>query len=661
MKTSLCAIGIALIAAQTHAAEAPRLPVRAFFADPQYQTVRMSPGGHYLGVITPHEGRDILVFIDLNTRKIKSSFRLTGWYADVGRFSWVNDDRVVIESAQKYDGYDGRYFSGELYATNADGTKRMPLVGSNIASQQTEVARMMQSKSRLATFSLLDPLIDVPGEALLVARYAKPDGSTRWSRPIAERVDVYTGRTRTDTKSPIEGGRLSTDPKGNVWVAQGVDHERQKEAVFVRPDPKGDWIDASVLIERFGDDAWIPGLAPDKRIYVVGQGPRRGLGLYVYDLATGAQQELYATDGVNVQRVIWSQDETRIVAVETNEASNNRKFLEPDEQHAKLLRMLQQSFPEDGVSITSETRDHSKAVVMVTNDRTDGDFYLFDVATKKVEFLFSRYPDLEPEALAVMKPFAFAARDGLQLHGYVTTPVGVSAKALPTIVLVHGGPHGIYDTWGFDREVQFYANRGYAVVQVNFRGSGGYGTEFVEMGYKRWGREMQDDVTDATRWAIAQGIADPDRICIAGGSYGAYSALMGVEREPDLYRCAIGLYGVYDLPLMFGRGDIPESKWGRDFLVKALGTDQADLVARSPISGVGKIKAALFLAHGGQDDRAHPQHFTLLRQALDKAGKPYSWHFEEQENHGYVEVDNRVELYTKIEAFLAEQLAPRPK
>lgn len=659
MTTTLRAT-FALLALSSLAAIAAPLPVRAFMADPQYHTVKISPDGRYLGVITPHQGRDILVVINLADRKILSTFRLTGWYADVGRFSWVNPERIVLESSQKYENYAGRHFSGELYATNADGTKRMALIGQSVNNTKLESAAATGAKSRSAVWSLLDELEGVDKEALLTARYFKP-GSGRFFRPVVERIDVYTGRTRVEMKSPLEGGTLRTDGAGRVRVAQGVDEDRQDEAIFVRPDPTGEWFDASKLVEMFGEDAWVPGFAPDGRVYVVGSERGQTAGLYAVDLKSWAAEPLFHTPAADVDRVRWSFDDTRITVVETSEARGNRKYLDPEDAHARTLRTLERSFEGEDVALTSRTYDDSKAVVFVSSDRNSGDYFLFDLVQRKAEHLFSRFPDLDPTMIGPRRSFSMKARDGVALQGYLTLPAGSSGKGLPTIVLVHGGPHGIYDTGDFDAEAALYADRGYAVVQVNFRGSGGYGEAFEESGYRKWGREMQDDVTDATRWAIDQGIADPARICIAGASYGGYSALMGVIREPDLYRCAFAFVGVYDLGLMYGRGDIPESKWGRDYLEKALGTDQADLAARSPVNGVAAIKAGLFIAHGGQDDRAHPEHYRSLRRALDAAGKPYQWHYEETEGHGYNDVDNRVELYEKALTFFAQHLGrPTP-
>jgi dipeptidyl aminopeptidase/acylaminoacyl peptidase len=235
-------------------------------------------------------------------------------------------------------------------------------------------------------------------------------------------------------------------------------------------------------------------------------------------------------------------------------------------------------------------------------------------------------------------------------------PNGTDGKKLPMIVLVHGGPHGVHDEYGFDYEAQLFASRGYAVLQVNYRGSGGRGHAYQSAGYGKWGREMQDDVTDAVRWAIQDGVADAKRICIYGGSYGAYAALAGVFREPDLFRCAVGMAGVYDLPLMFERGDIQTIERGLKYLRLAVGTDTEELKRRSPVYNADRIRVPVLLLHGKEDERAPYEHAKRLREALTKAGNPPEWSSKWGEFHGYFDEENRREAYQLILDFFARHL-----
>lgn len=256
----------------------------------------------------------------------------------------------------------------------------------------------------------------------------------------------------------------------------------------------------------------------------------------------------------------------------------------------------------------------------------------------------------------MVEPFEFSARDGMKIRGYLTTPQGPSAKQLPMIVLVHGGPHGVYDSFGFDFEAQLFASRGYAVLQVNYRGSGGRGRAFQAAGYGRWGREMQDDITDGVRWAISDGVADPKRICIYGGSYGAYAALTGAFREPDLFRCAVGMAGVYDLPLMFEKGDIQTIERGVNYLKLAIGTDIEELKRRSPVYNADKIRVPVLLLHGKVDERAPYEHAKRMRAALGKVGNSPEWSTEWGEGHGFFDEANRASAYELMLTFFAKHL-----
>jgi dipeptidyl aminopeptidase/acylaminoacyl peptidase len=293
----------------------------------------------------------------------------------------------------------------------------------------------------------------------------------------------------------------------------------------------------------------------------------------------------------------------------------------------------------------------------VHSDRNPGSYYIYNAKTHKVQFLFNAMNGIDPDQMAAMKPVTFKARDGLLIHGYLTLPNGQS-KNLPLIIHPHGGPFGIRDEWGFDPEVQFLAYHGYAVLQVNYRGSGGYGMAFQQAGYQQWGGKMQDDLTDATEWAIKQGIADPKRICIYGASYGGYATLEGVVKEPDLYKCGIGYAGVYDLTLLRDSANNLQRRGLIPFMKRTLGDDETELKAHSPVFHVKAIKADLMLAHGGADHTVDIAHANELRAALDKIGKHYEWLYYPNEGHGFYKTDHRVVFYNDLLNFLNQEIGP---
>ncbi|MCG8434870.1 MAG: prolyl oligopeptidase family serine peptidase, partial [Gammaproteobacteria bacterium] len=280
-------------------------------------------------------------------------------------------------------------------------------------------------------------------------------------------------------------------------------------------------------------------------------------------------------------------------------------------------------------------------------------FYLFDRDSGEIRYLFSVMPWIDPEEMHEKQAIRLKARDGLELHGYVSLPKSRAGKPAPMIVIPHGGPHGVRDYWQYDPEQQFFTSRGFAVLQINFRGSGGYGMPFERAGFGEWGLKMQDDVTDATLWAIEQGYADPDRICIHGGSFGAYSALMGVIREPDLYKCAVGYAGVYDLKMLAESFNWNKGKWMKWYNQAVLGADKQELKARSINENVDKIKVPIFLAHGKKDVIADFEHFKVLTDALEENDVSLQTLVEPREGHGFYDVDNRVRFYSEVLKFIA--------
>jgi dipeptidyl aminopeptidase/acylaminoacyl peptidase len=238
-------------------------------------------------------------------------------------------------------------------------------------------------------------------------------------------------------------------------------------------------------------------------------------------------------------------------------------------------------------------------------------------------------------------------------------PPGRGEKNLPLVLLPHGGPHGVSDTWFFDNDAQFLASRGYAVLQVNFRGSGGRGTRFLEAGYRQWGGAIQDDLIDGVKWATEKGIADASRVCSYGASFGAYSALMVAIRSPGLLRCAVGYAGVYDLPHIYEEEGTRRSKRNQNYFARAIGRDAVELAAFSPSRHAKDVKVPVLLVHGEEDKTAPPEHAKLMREALVKNGNAPEWMMVPREGHGFYAKANRLAFYKKLEEFLAKHLSPQ--
>jgi dipeptidyl aminopeptidase/acylaminoacyl peptidase len=263
--------------------------------------------------------------------------------------------------------------------------------------------------------------------------------------------------------------------------------------------------------------------------------------------------------------------------------------------------------------------------------------------------------------MAEMSAFHIKASDGLPIHGYVTYPRGLPAGVKPPlVVLPHGGPFGIHDRWHFNPEVQLLASQGFAVLQVNFRGSGGYGEAYMEAGYRHWGDRMIEDILDATRWLVRKGQVDGSRMCTYGGSFGGYAAIQATILAPELFRCAVGFAGVYDLTMMETNDEWVSSRRTRGHIRTTLGTDEAALKAASPVYHADQIKVPVLLIHGSHDTRVPIEHAEKLRDALTKLGRPPEWLEQPHEGHGFYDEGARLRMYERLVAFLKANTAPRP-
>jgi len=614
---------------------AAEVPVADFARHAQFRDIKISPQGDYLAASSVVDGKAVLSLVRIEDMKgVNLRPRESG---EVAEFWWVAPHRVFYSIAQRMTTLEQPLLTGELYGVNADGTGKQLMIG-------------FRANREWVSADIVRPLY-VEDNKVLIAKYHW-NGSADGMYPVAAFMNVDNGSLTDIGTSPIRNGHFVADNHGQVRFAY-ADGTDQKRRLYYRAKNGADW--QLVFDESKGD----PAVAPfgfdrdDGNAYLDCPGVHGIGGLCRWNVETRKTSVLWSGNETGIDELVPSFDRHDFVAIRTMPGRTATTLIDKSSREAKLLASLAQQFPGEDVRITSSTTDGAKVVFVVESDRDPGQFFMYDNATGKATFLFARRPWIKPDEMGSVEPITVKARDGLPLHGYLTRPPGKSdAKHLPLVVFAHGGPYGIRDRWEFDPEVQMLASRGYAVLQVNFRGSGGYGDAFVHAGYREWGAKMQDDVTDATHWAITEGIANPERICIFGASYGGYAALRGVTKEPDLYRCAIGYVGVYDLRLMYTRGDIPQSTYGDNYLKMVLGEDESVLWDRSPVAHVDLLKSRVMLIVGGEDNRVPPIQGERLHAALDKAHIAHEWLYQRTEGHGFYDEGNRAELLTKIAAFL---------
>ncbi|WP_342316397.1 S9 family peptidase [Lysobacter sp. FW306-1B-D06B] len=618
--------------------------VQAFVKKDRFNDIKLSPNGDYYAATVAFEDQTALVIIRRADNAVAGNFRL-GKNTHVADFWWVNPERVLISIAEKLGSLDQPQLTGELYAINADGTKTEFLVGQRL---RTEAARSGKKAETVAAF-LVD---DLPEDGKNVIISARPFNADPYTR--AERLDVYTGRRAPLARAPVRNADFVTDHSGVVRFAVGAGTDL-KSKLYYRTGDGAQWqlINDETVTQRAERPIGFSG--DGKTAYIISEQDRGPDAIVAYDTVSGARKVALQDDDTDPGRVIYANGTAVPVGAFFMDGKPRTAFLDTSAPEARLYRSLEGAFGGDPVRITSQTADGKLALVLVASDRNPGDYYVFDTAAKKAEHLLSRRDWFDPDRMATQQPIQLTARDGLPLHGYLTTPKGAGSKKLPMVVMPHGGPFGVRDDWGFDNDVQLLSQAGYAVLQVNFRGSGGYGRAFTQAGKRQWGGTMQDDLTDATRWAIQQGYADSERVCLYGASYGGYAALMGVAKEPALYRCAAGYVGVYDLPTMHTQGDIQQRGSGETFLREWLGSRE-ELAAASPNRMAERIKVPVFLAAGGEDKRAPIEHSRMMERALRSAGVPVETLYYDTEGHGfYVEAHQR-EYYTRLLAFLAKNL-----
>ena len=626
------------------------------FADlakhPQYTEVKISPDGQYLAALSVVNGQRSLALIHLADKTGRVVQPREG--DDVIDFWWASPKRVVYTVGEHMGGYDRPLSTGELFGVSADGGNPLLLYGYRKGGSATgSLTRQNGAKYGSAEF-----IAAIPGDPhhALVSISSWEGSGNEGALSQAYRMDLRNGDTAHIINAPGRDMTFLADHQGRIRFAYGEDVNGNTR-VYQHPIDGDGW-EEMPEVEQSRSYPWVFA-ADDSIAYFTCTPKSGGFGVCGWDPATGKLTPLWSNPTVEANALIFGTARNQIVGVGFEEGRPGVALFDSNSPASQTLLALMQQFPGEYARIVSGTRDGRLSVLAVSADADPGTFYLFDSDAHKLTPLLAEASWIDPTKMATKQPFEFAARDGLHLHGYISYPPGTEkARHLPMVVFVHGGPYGVRDEWDYDPYVQALATRGYAVLQVNFRGSGGRGYAFQKAGWREWGGKMQDDVTDATKWAIDQGIADAGRICIFGGSYGGYAALEGAVKEPDLYKCAIGYVGVYDLALMYRRGDIPQSTSGENYLQRVLGTDMDVLAQRSPINQLDRLKAKVMLVVGGKDMRVPSIQGRNLHTALLKRGVAHTWIDKPDEMHGFYDEKNLAELYARIVQFVGATIGP---
>lgn len=651
MHRAFTALALTLVTGTASAAEPAEIPIIDFVRNPTYSSVKISPTGEYLALTVDRGDVDVLTVLRTRDLGIVKINQLPN-DKSVGAFHWVSPQRLMFNSVRKFGRFAQPFSTGEWYSVNADGS--MP----RFLEMGKKGARDLQN----ARFSMLDNPQNDDGKVLMSAIY--PRSSESVNTEVAE-VDTLNARWKSLARAPRENCGMALDAQKMPRYAVCSDYKNEagefdQVSELYRREANGEWalVNSS---KSSGKSLEVFGSARDGRIYATESDGKATTTFGEIDPATGAFKPLFRDPVSDPSGYIASVDGSEMVLGITTEAGAPQvTMIDNDHADAKLYASLAASFPGQFVNFASATRDGKQIIVQVYSDTNPGELYLFDRTTNQARFLMQQRKWIDSKRMASVKPVALTTRDGLKIHGYLTIPNGSDGKRLPMIVNVHGGPMGPRDNWGFDWESQLFANRGYAVLQINYRGSGGFGKGFQDMGYGTWATGIMNDIVDATKWTIAQGYADKDRVCIYGGSFGGYASMMAPAREQGLFKCAFGYVGAYDAEVQMTRSDTSRSESGRMYMQRALGKTKAERDAMSPVNHAAKIGIPVYLAAGARDPRCPPENTEAMSKALIAAGNPpEGMMITSGEMHGFYKDENKLKLYTEMLDFFARHIGSK--
>jgi dipeptidyl aminopeptidase/acylaminoacyl peptidase len=603
----------------------PIIPVEDFFRNPEKASFRISPDGRYFSYRAPWNKRMNLFVQEIGSQEALQVTHDT--VRDIGGHFWKGD-RII-------------------YSRDINGDENFIVFSAAIDGGDVKALTPQQG----VRAGVLDPLHRIDGREKHIIIQMNQRNPQVFDPYL---VNIETGELKMLVNNKENFERWTTDHDGVIRLAYKTDGVN--EQVYHRANDR----EPFKLIKTTGfKDTFAPLFFTfdNRNIYASSNlNGRDKTAIVEYDLAADKEiAEIFSSEEYDVQNLSYSRNRKVLTTVNYTSWKDEQVHLDPVSK--ARFEKLKVKFPGYEMFVYGENDDEDKFMVWCGSDRMPGRYYFYDEQADKLLEMATLYPWLNEEHMAEIKPVKYTSRDGLTIHGYLTLPNGREAKDLPVVVNPHGGPWA-RDDWGYNTEAQFLANRGFAVLQMNFRGSTGYGRKFWEASFKQWGRAMQDDITDGVQWLIDQGIADPERIAIYGGSYGGYATLAGITFTPELYACAIDYVGVSNL-FTFMNTIPPYWEPFKKMMYEMVGDPVADsllLHAASPVFHVDKIRCPLFIAQGATDPRVKKDESDQVVEALKARGVEVQYMVKYDEGHGFRNEENRMEFYKAMEEFLDQHI-----
>jgi dipeptidyl aminopeptidase/acylaminoacyl peptidase len=603
-----------------------QIPLEDFFKNPEKTSYQISPDGKYFSYMAPYESR-MNIFVQ-KVGKDKATRLTSETDRDIAGYYWANPDRI-------------------LYLKDDGGNEDFAVYGVDKNGKNLKCLTCFEG----VRTQIIDDLEDIPDEIIIGLNKRTPQVFDPY------RLNIKSGEMTMLAENPGNIQGWMTDHEGKLRVAIAI----------------VDGINSQIQYRETEDDEFKPVLTTNfketvnpaffdfenKNVYATSNLGRDKQVVVLFDIANGKELEvLYENEDYDVGGVFYSRKRKVLTSVSYTSWKRERHFF--DAETEQLFKNLEQKLGDYELGISAISKDENMYMVRTYSDRSLGAYFLYNKENDQLDKIHDVSPWIDENIMANVYPIKYTARDGLVIPGYITLPKGLTletAKNLPMVINPHGGPWA-RDNWGFNPEIQFLANRGYGVLQMNFRGSTGYGREFMEKSFKQWGLEMQNDITDGVYWLINQGIADKDKVAIYGGSYGGYATLQGVVVTPTLYAAAIDYVGVSNL-FSFMKTIPPYWEPYLDMMYEMVGNPVADSVqftATSPALNADKIMTPLFVAQGANDPRVNIAESDQIVEALKKRGIEVEYLVKDNEGHGFRNEENRFDFYRAMEKFLDAHL-----
>ncbi len=646
--------------------------VKNFSQLPDVYDVKISPNGQMVGVLREIDQERMVSIIDLESKKLLHNHRFIR-KGQIGNFEWLSNERLLFARRAKFSGENRLFPSGELYATNIDGKKSIMLTGPQ-AKRSSDTTKDDPRQRAI----MVNKLEDDP-DNILIQFFT----SDRFNKLY--KLNTNNGELVRFATPPVRSPFYAIDESGRLAAVSGLNPKTFNIEIYIYNKNLPIEYFSSSPCAKFGIDCvevvekrsqktsnknwtfwkstnWekneylslVSYNSESTTLFTIENSDSDLTGIYKTNLSTGEKKLMYRHSKVDIDDAL-TDDEGNVYAAKIMDGYPSLAYFKGESERKELSKLVRSKFPGNQVSVSAVSDDETKASVFVQSDTNSGMHVIYDMSKDEVTPLGKYYKYIDDTNLAFVEPISFKSRDGTMIYGYFTKGRNGDSKNLPTIVHPHGGPEGVRDRWGFDHRVQMFASEGFNVLQVNFRGSGGYGRSYGTYIRGNWDGVL-NDIFDGIEYVSDQGLMDINKVCIYGGSYGGYAATQSAILRPDLFKCSVSDVGVYHIPNLFKNGDIQASRGGQKQLEIRLGTDEKRHIEMSPHFSAEKLTVPFFMLHGENDIRAPYDDAVKFSKKLNSLGIKHKSLFIEKEGHGYFDEDVRYESNMQLINFFKEHL-----